>query len=84
MIDLSSLRYVISDRIKLFLGLVPTIKNRLKNIQRKEIKYFENSDEFIKLFLSNNNQKIFNIITPRNYTKLEIFTLVSLLEYFKL
>ncbi len=82
--DLSSLRYVISDRIKLFLGLVPTIKNRLKNIQRKEIKYFENSDEFIKLFLSNNNQKIFNIITPRNYTKLEIFTLVSLLEYFKL
>jgi len=82
--NLSSLRYVISDRIKLLLGLVPTIKNRLKNIQRKEISYFENSDEFIKLFLSNKNQEIFKVITSRNYTKSEIFTLVSLLEYFKL
>ncbi len=81
--NLSSLRYVISERIKLLLGLFPTIKNGLKNLHRKEIFYFENSDEFMKLFLSNKNQKIFKVIASRNYTKLEIFTLVSLLEYFR-
>ena len=81
--DLSSLKYIIADKAKLLLGLVPTLKNKLKNFQRKEIYYFKNSDEFIKLFISDKNREIFKNIINKKYTRSEIFTLVSLLEYFK-
>jgi asparagine synthase (glutamine-hydrolysing) len=79
--DIRSLKFVISDKIKLLLGFSPTIKRILKKNKKKEKKYFEDSNEFIKLFRSNRNMDIFKLNPSRNYTKTEIFTLVSLLEY---
>ena len=81
---LNSNKYKITDKMKRILASIPLIWDWLSKHSKKEISYFENGDKFIKLFLSSKNQELFNVNLSRNYTKAELYTLISLLEYFKL